>query len=101
LHHFIKNQDYPKMTNCLSVIAKDFKMINSGFSTKKRYWILCFIGIACFIFWGLSPSYVDENGLLQEPFFFFIPLGYLFVFLGSLGLVFSQKKGPLFPRGPQ
>jgi hypothetical protein len=94
------NQFYPKTTNCLSIIARDLKMTNVRFSTKKRYWILCFIGIAFFIFWGLSPSHIDENGLLHEPFFFFIPLGYLFIFVGSLGLVFAQKKGPLFPKGP-
>ncbi len=40
-------------------------------------------GFVSAIIYNLIGSYVDENGMLHEPFFL-IPLGYLFAFIGLI-----------------
>ena len=50
------------------------------------------MGIMNVIAYNLIGSYVDENGVLREPFFL-IPFGYLFVFIGLiLFIVWSTDK---------
>jgi hypothetical protein len=61
---------------------------------KKYSIILPFIfGIGCFIAYTFIGSYVDQDGLLQEPFFL-IPIGFLFIFFGIIfaGIKLIYKK---------
>lgn len=57
---------------------------------KKLFYILPFIlGIFCFIGSSLAPSTVLSDGFLYEPYFFLIPIGYLFILIGIIA--FSIK----------
>ena len=38
--------------------------------------VLLLLGLACFIVKGFTPEYVDAQGLLHEPYFFLIPIGF-------------------------
>lgn len=52
---------------------------------KKYIYILPFIlGIFCFIISGISGSSIAPNGMLIEPFFFLIPIGYICFFIGII-----------------
>lgn len=55
---------------------------------KKWYWRICTLflslGFACFIAYIMIDSYVDENGILHEPFAL-LPLSFLFMFIGIVG----------------
>lgn len=42
--------------------------------------ILFVIGVNCFILKGFTPSELSETGMLIEPYFFLIPVGYFFIF---------------------
>lgn len=46
--------------------------------------ILFVIGVNCFILKGFTPSELSENGILIEPYFFLLPVGYFFIFLSLL-----------------
>ncbi|EGT3616015.1 DUF3955 domain-containing protein [Clostridium perfringens] len=55
---------------------------------KKLFYILPFIlGICCFIGSSLAPSTVLPDGFLYEPYFFLIPIGYIFIFIGILAAI--------------
>ncbi|CND12739.1 MULTISPECIES: DUF3955 domain-containing protein [Yersinia pseudotuberculosis complex] len=43
-------------------------------------------GLGCFISKALAGSYIDEDGVLHEPFFL-IPLGYLFLLVALIALI--------------
>ncbi len=55
---------------------------------QRGWWftniILLLAGIGCFIALTLIGSYVDEQGILHEPFAL-IPIGYLLSIMGILG----------------
>lgn len=52
---------------------------------KKYIYILPFIlGIFCFIASGIYGSNITPNGILIEPFFFLIPVGYICFFIGMI-----------------
>lgn len=58
---------------------------------KKFIYILPFIlGILCFITSAISGSTVTSDGILIEPFFFLIPIGYI-CFL--IGIIMCLSKG--------
>lgn len=44
------------------------------------------IGIGCFVAFNIIGSEVAPDGTLVEPFFL-IPIGYLFFFIGIIGLL--------------
>lgn len=49
--------------------------------------IMVVTGVACFLLSSMIGSYIDNNGILHEPFFL-IPIGYLFLLAGLVsGLV--------------
>ncbi|MFD1411087.1 DUF3955 domain-containing protein [Lapidilactobacillus gannanensis] len=50
--------------------------------------ILLVLGGGCFLISGLIGSYVDSQGILHEPFFL-IPLGYLLLAIGIIGLLIN------------
>ncbi len=59
---------------------------------KKILYLLPFLlGIACFILYSIIGSYVDQDGMLTEPFFL-IPIGYLGVFIGLIFIIFSCRR---------
>lgn len=45
---------------------------------------LLLIGGICFLSSAFTESRIDSNGMLHEPYFFLIPLGYLFLFSGVI-----------------
>ncbi|SHH68771.1 Protein of unknown function [Clostridium collagenovorans DSM 3089] len=52
---------------------------------KKYIYVLPFIlGICCFIISEISGATISPNGMLIEPFFFLIPIGYMFLFIGII-----------------
>lgn len=52
---------------------------------KKYIYILPFIlGVFCFIISGVSDSHITPDGVLIEPFFFLIPVGYVWLFIGII-----------------
>ena len=64
----------------------------------KKYWLTCFFclsGIACLVSFNVIGSYVDENGLLIEPFAL-IPLSWFFQLLGLIAFLvkfFKTRNG--------
>ncbi|PDZ44103.1 DUF3955 domain-containing protein [Bacillus wiedmannii] len=54
--------------------------------------ILLIIGAMCFLASAFMGSEVDSNGVLHEPFFFLIPIGYLFLLSGIIGLLIILIK---------
>jgi TRAP-type C4-dicarboxylate transport system permease small subunit len=59
---------------------------------KKYLYLLPFLlGIACFILFTIIGSYVDQDGTLIEPFFL-IPIGYLWVFIGLVFILFRYLR---------
>jgi len=42
------------------------------------------IACGCFALSGMAGSSMDADGMLHEPFFFLIPTGWLFVFIGLI-----------------
>jgi hypothetical protein len=63
----------------------------------KKKLILMFpfiLTLICLLSYNLIGSSIDSNGILREPFFL-IPLGYLFLGMGIIGLtfnLFTRKK---------
>jgi len=45
------------------------------------------LGITFLILENYFYQYIDENGFLQESWF--MPLGFIFLFIGILGFIFS------------
>ncbi|MGX7200479.1 DUF3955 domain-containing protein [Enterococcus nangangensis] len=64
----------------------------------KKYWLPCLLLLLSIIFFAvaaLSPSYLDADGVLVEPGFFGIPLGYLTLALAGVSLLIlkiSRRK---------
>lgn len=57
---------------------------------KKSIYILPFVlGASCFIGSSIMGSTITSDGLLVEPFFFLIPIGYVFLLIGALMLGFK------------
>lgn len=54
------------------------------------------IGMGCLIVKNFLPEYVDAQGLLHEPYFFLIPIGFLIVFIaliiGSIAFINNMIK---------
>ncbi|WP_197034980.1 DUF3955 domain-containing protein [Herbaspirillum sp. RV1423] len=50
---------------------------------------LVVIGVVCFISSGLAGTEIDVQGVLHEPFFFLIPLGWLCIFSGVVSGVIA------------
>ncbi|WP_195575185.1 DUF3955 domain-containing protein [Paenibacillus sp. 1001270B_150601_E10] len=58
---------------------------------KKQYLFASLpivLGLLCFVIFSMIGSYVASDGTLVEPFFL-VPIGYLFLFLGALTLMFT------------
>lgn len=57
---------------------------------KKSIYILPFVlGASCFIGSSIMGSTITSDGFLVEPFFFLIPIGYVFLLIGALMLGFK------------
>ncbi|PFG84579.1 helix-turn-helix domain-containing protein [Lactococcus lactis] len=70
------------------------KLIEDGIKTKKARMniisgILFLIGGSLFLISSFTKSTVLPNGMLYEPYFFLIPLGYLFLFTSIIFLIVS------------
>lgn len=52
--------------------------------------ILLVLGIAFGYFENTFYQYIDENNILQESWF--MPLSFLFIFLGGMGVLFVLVK---------
>lgn len=50
------------------------------------------LGIISFVIKGLSGDYLDSQGILHE-YFFLIPIGYLLIFIGLIGIGYAFIKG--------
>lgn len=55
----------------------------------KMALLIISLGIFSLIGASFAPSEVLASGMLYEPYFFLIPVGMLFIFVGILGLVFG------------
>lgn len=53
--------------------------------------VLMLIGLLCFFLKGITVEYVDAEGFLHENFFF-IPIGYLFLFSGFITSLIGAVK---------
>lgn len=57
---------------------------------KKSIYILPFIiGASCFIGSSIIGSTINSDGILVEPFYFLIPVGYIFLIIGAFMLGFK------------
>lgn len=70
------------------------KLIEDGNKTKKARMniisgFLFLIGGSLFLTSSFTKSTVLPNGMLYEPYFFLIPLGYLFLFTSIIFLIVS------------
>lgn len=70
------------------------KLIEDGNKTKKARMniisgILFLIGGSLFLISSFTKFTVLPNGMLYEPYFFLIPLGYLFLFTSIIFLIVS------------
>lgn len=58
--------------------------------------VLMLIGFMCFFLKSITVEYIDAEGILHENFFF-IPIGYLFLFVGLItaltGLIKAMISG--------
>ncbi len=58
--------------------------------------VLLVVGVSCIIFKGFTPVSLDETGMLIEPYFFLLPVGFSFIFLslitGALAFVSKMVK---------
>ena len=68
------------------------KLIKDGSETRKASinlkmivmgTFLLFLGACCFILKAITVEYIDSSGILHENFFF-LPIGYLFLFAGII-----------------
>lgn len=72
------------------------KLVNDGSEVKKAKFnllsiIFLTLGAMCFLTKALiGQPKIDSNGILYEPFFL-IPIGYLFLGIIGLGIVFIKK----------
>ncbi|MEZ8018078.1 DUF3955 domain-containing protein [Vibrio splendidus] len=57
----------------------------------KISFLFCISGLLCFIAYNTIGSYVDENGLLVEPFGF-IPLFWIFELLALVASIVTFVK---------
>lgn len=60
----------------------------------KKYWLSCLLfvcALACLVKYKTTDIYVDESGILVEPFYL-IPLFYLFVFSSFMVLMITCFK---------
>lgn len=57
----------------------------------KFSFVLFGISLLFFLFFSLSPSNVDEQGILQESFYLLL-LGYAALFIGVISLVIEFIK---------
>lgn len=46
--------------------------------------ILVLVGIGCLVAKGFTPTYIDAQGLLIEPYFFLLPVGFGSLFTGLI-----------------
>lgn len=76
-------------------LVKDGKTARSAKLTLINMILLVISGL-CFLGSGLGGSYVDAQGYLIEPYFFLIPLGYVFLFLGGFLLVIRGLRKSIF-----
>lgn len=62
------------------------KMIKQNKSPKLTMTALFFLfmGLASLIIKNFMPEYVNAQGMLIEPYFFMIPIGFLLVFIGLI-----------------
>ncbi len=42
------------------------------------------IGLLCLVAKSFTPEWIDASGMLHEPYFFMIPIGFSSVFLGLI-----------------
>ena len=73
------------------------KLVKDGNETKKARLnlisiLLMLIGGIFFVISSFGKSEIDSNGILHEPLFFLIPLGYLFIFIGLVLLIVNLIK---------
>ena len=72
-------------------LVDDGKKTRAAKLTLLNMMLLVVSGL-CFLGSGIGGSYVDAQGYLIEPYFFLIPIGYVFLMLGSLLLVIRGTK---------
>jgi hypothetical protein len=58
---------------------------------KKVFLIPLALSILSFFLFAVSPSYVDEQGVLNEPFYLIL-IGYAFLFVSVILLAFTFLK---------
>lgn len=51
---------------------------------KKVAVVFFLVGVLCFLIKPFTPESIDKFGLLHEPYFFLIPVGFSFLFLAVL-----------------
>ncbi len=59
--------------------------------------VIFFIGFIFLILENSFYQFIDENGILHESYF--MPLGFLFLFVGILGIIFYILKSLLKQMG--
>ncbi|MDU5336176.1 DUF3955 domain-containing protein [Enterococcus sp.] len=67
----------------------------------EKYTISALFFIASIFLFAASTligSYIDPNGILVEPAFFCIPLGYLSLFISFITAVYSFTKGKVLKK---
>lgn len=81
----------------LSMTSLMFTFINSDkLSVMKRFpfYLLPFsLSIGSFLMFSLANSFVDAEGVLQQPFYL-IPLGFVFLLIGLVLLVLNIIRRP-------
>ena len=69
-----------------------------------KYWlslVFLLLTIGLFLTSALVGSHIDPNGMLVEPAFFCIPLGYLSLFLFVLTFVGALRTAKKQPHSPK
>lgn len=77
-----------KMENKL---IDDGNLVNKSRNNRVSLSLIV-IGVICFLIKALIKTKVLADGTLSEPFFFLLPIGYLFIFLGLLIGIISLIK---------
>ncbi|MBS4189492.1 DUF3955 domain-containing protein [Bacillus sp. FJAT-49705] len=49
-----------------------------------------FLGVICLIITSMTESTVAPDGMLNEPYFFLIPVSYILFFIGIISFLFMS-----------
>jgi transcriptional regulator with XRE-family HTH domain len=85
------NDEMNNMTEQLIEDGSDSRKMKTAVKVIITGAVLMLIGFLCFVLKGMTVEYIDAEGILHENFFF-IPIGFMFLFIGAAVTVVGVVK---------